>query len=69
MAQPPYLRYPIQLPLLYKPQGPAPGKGGMGWTRNLSIAGACVELAEHLQPGMPLQVVLQTAHEYIKVEA
>jgi hypothetical protein len=41
----------------------------MGWTRNLSIAGACVELGERLQPGMPLQVVLQTVHEYIKVEA
>lgn len=41
----------------------------MGWTRNLSLAGACVELGERLRPGMPLQVVLQTAHEYIELEA
>ena len=68
-APPPYLRYPIQTPLLYKPMGSAAGKGGMGWTRNLSQGGACVELAERLQPGTPLQVVFQTAHANIEVEA
>lgn len=73
MAQPPahqrILRYPIQLPLLYKPTGPARARARMGWTRNLSKAGACVELAERLTPGMPLQVLLQTAHGSIEVEA
>jgi len=68
-AQQRYLRYPIQLPLLYKPTGPTPVRAGMGWTHNLSKAGACVELAERLQPGMPLELLLQTAHGSIEVEA
>ena len=68
-AQQRYLRYPIQLPLLSKPTGPTPVRAGMGWTHNLSKAGACVELAERLQPGMPLEVLLQAAHGSIEVEA
>ncbi len=68
-AKPRYLRFPIHLPIVYKPKGLVPGRSGMGWTRNLSKVGACVELAERLQSGMPLQVVLQTAHGHIEVEA
>jgi len=68
-AQQRYLRYPILLPLQYKTTGPTPVRAGMGWTHNLSKAGACVELAERLQPGMSLQVLLQTAHGSIEVEA
>jgi hypothetical protein len=41
----------------------------MGWTRNLSQGGACLELAERLLPGTPLQVIFQTAHGHIQAEA
>jgi c-di-GMP-binding flagellar brake protein YcgR len=41
----------------------------MGWTHNLSRGGACVELAERLQPGMSFQVLLQAAQGYIRMEA
>jgi hypothetical protein len=61
-------RYLIQLPLLLKPRGPAPGRTVVGWTLNLSEAGTCVELAEELLPPMPLQVRLQTIRGPIEVE-
>jgi len=68
-AQQRFLRYPIQLPLSYKPTDPEPARAGMGWTRNLSKRGACVELTERLQPGMSLEVLFQTAQRSIEIEA
>ena len=62
-------RYPMRLPFLHKPQAPAPIRAGVGWTRDLSETGACVELAEALQPQMPLCIRLQTDRGPIEVEA
>ena len=62
-------RYLIQLPLLHRAGQPAPGKVGVGWTRNLSTGGACVELAEHLQEKTPLRARLQTDRGAIDVVA
>lgn len=62
-------RYPMRLPLLHKPQAPAPIRTGVGWTRDLSETGACVELAETLQRQMPLRIRLQTGRGSIEAEA
>lgn len=62
-------RYPMRLPLLHKPQAPAPIRAGVGWTRDLSETGACVELAEALQRQMPLCIRLQTGRGPIEAEA
>ena len=64
-----FRRYPIQLPLLHTPKGSAPARRGVGWTRNLSEGGACVELAERLQPRLPLWVRLRTEQGAIEAEA
>ncbi len=55
-----FVRYPIELPLLYRIQGMAPRRVGAGWTRNLSEGGAGVELGDRLSPGTPLIVRFQT---------
>jgi len=62
-------RYLIQLPLLHKTKAPAPDRTGVGWTRNLSEGGACVELAEHIRPRMPLRLLLRTDRGGIELEA
>ena len=62
-------RYPMRLPFLHKPQAPAPVRAGVGWTRDLSEGGACVELAEALLPQMPLRIRLQTDQGPIEAEA
>ena len=62
-------RYSIQLPLLHKTIPPAYARAGVGWTRNLSEGGACVELAERLQPRSPLHVLLRTDRGAIELEA
>lgn len=62
-------RYPMRLPFLHKPQAPAPIRAGVGWTRDLSESGACVELAEVLQPRMLLCIRLQTDRGPIEADA
>ncbi len=62
-------RYSIQLPLLHKTIAPACVRAGVGWTRNLSEGGVCVELAERLQPRVLLQVILRTDRGAIELEA
>jgi hypothetical protein len=64
-----FRRYPIQLPLLHTPKGPAPAQPGVGWTQNVSEGGACVELAEPLQSRLPLLVHLRTERGIIEAEA
>jgi hypothetical protein len=61
-------RYLIQLPLLHAPKTPTPTWTGVGWTHNLSEAGACVELDRRLSPPTPLQVRFQTDCGAIEVE-
>jgi len=62
-------RYPLQLPVLHRLKTSAPTGTGVGWTRNLSEGGACVELAERLRPKLPLWVRLQTDGAPIELEA
>jgi hypothetical protein len=62
-------RYPIQLPLAHTPSAFRAARGGIGWTRNLSEQGACVELAERLQSPMPFLLCFQTDRGVIDVEA
>ncbi|HSD51077.1 MAG TPA: PilZ domain-containing protein [Candidatus Methylomirabilis sp.] len=62
-------RYPIQLPVLYKPKGPAANKVGAGWTRDLSEGGAGIELGERLRLQLSLAMRLQTDRGPIEVEA
>jgi hypothetical protein len=64
-----FTRYPIVLPILHKPKGPAPVKAKVGWTRDLSGGGARVELAERLRPQMPLRVSLRTDQGAIELDA
>jgi CheY-like chemotaxis protein len=55
-----FLRYLVQLPLYYQ-RGRASRQGvGVGWTRNLSEGGACIELAEAFDVSAEIQLGLQT---------
>ena len=62
-------RYSIQIPLLHRLKIPVSFRSGVGWTRNLSEGGACVELAERLSPQMSLFLVLRTDRRSILAEA
>jgi hypothetical protein len=62
-------RYVIQLPLQRRASVPAPGQAEVGWTRDLSEAGACVELAEGLRLQMPLDLLLRTDRRGIELQA
>lgn len=64
-----FRRFPLQLPLLHKSKAPAPARSGVGWTRNLSEGGACVELGERLRLQNPFRLRLQTDGGPIEVEA
>lgn len=62
-------RYPIKLPVLYRVTDPAPVRAGVGWTRDLSEEGACLELAERLGPSSRLGVFLRTDKGGLELEA
>ncbi|MEK7204011.1 MAG: PilZ domain-containing protein [candidate division NC10 bacterium] len=62
-------RYLIVLPILHKPEDPAAGSVGVGWTRNVGEGGTCVDLAESLRLQTPLRVRLQTDQGTIELEA
>jgi len=53
-------RFPIKLPVLYKVLEPKAGKPGVGWTRDLSEGGACLELADRLEASTVLWVLLRS---------
>jgi len=53
-------RFPVKLPVLYKVQSPKAGKPGVGWTRDLSEGGACLELADRLEASTVLWVLLRS---------
>ncbi len=61
-------RYPIHVPFLHKSENPGSTSTGVGWTRDLSEGGACVELDRRLSAPTPLQVRLQTDRGAIDVE-
>jgi len=62
-------RYLIQLPLLHRVGQSGSGKVGVGWSRNIGMGGACVELAEKLEEKIPLLVRLQTDQGPIDAQA
>ncbi len=64
-------RYLIGLPIFctYILKGGQTSGVGLGWTRNLSEAGACLELLEALAPSTPLSLVLQTEGGNLAVQA
>jgi hypothetical protein len=59
----------MQLPLQQKLRASGAAGVGVGWTRDVSEAGACVELPEFLRPQLPLQVRLHTDRGPIETEA
>lgn len=62
-------RYPIQVPLLHAILSRRAERSSMGWTRNLSEGGACVELAEVVPADAALRLSFQTDSGAIEVEA
>ena len=68
-AQQQFPRYPFQLPLLHTVLSHPAGRTGMGWTRNLSEGGACVEVAEGVPTDATLRLRLQTERGAIEAEA
>jgi hypothetical protein len=58
----------MQLPCLFETAAP-PGKAGVGWTRDLSEGGACLELAECLPPRTPLQLTFKAPEAPVQAEA
>ena len=64
-------RYLVDLPVFCRdrPRGSQVPRHGSGWTRNLSVAGACLELREAFAPGTALSLVLQTEGESLTLEA
>lgn len=62
-------RYPIHVPFLHKSENPGSTSTGVGWTRDLSEGGACVELDRRLSAPTPLQVRLQTDRGAVEAEA
>jgi hypothetical protein len=63
------VRYDIRLPVLYKRVGAGAGKAGVGWARNLSVGGACVDFGERLEPKTVIGMLFQTDRGPIEVEA
>ena len=62
-------RYRISLPLLHRPRARTALNVGVGWSRDLSEGGACVELAERLRPQRPIRIQIQTDAGPIEAEA
>jgi hypothetical protein len=61
-------RYPVVVPVLYATKKGDPAWSGAGWTRNLSEGGACLELSEHIDPSIPLSLLLRTDQGRVSVE-
>ncbi len=54
------LRHPLVLSIVYHRADSGQKERGVGWTRNLSEGGACLELQDPLPEATPLRVGLQT---------
>jgi len=63
-----FARYRISLPIVHRSIPTGIG-AGVGWTRDLSEGGACVELGERLWPQTPIHLCLQTGRGHLEVEA
>jgi len=64
-----FIRYPIQLPVVYQGTNGTNHGTQIGWTRNLSEGGACLQLPERLQPRTSLWLYLKTDGESISAMA
>jgi hypothetical protein len=62
-------RYPIEVPFQLSTTAPGSSGGGVGWTRDLSEGGACVELNVRLPVPSPLHIHLLTDRGAIEIEA
>lgn len=62
-------RYPIQLPFFHRPASSTVNRTRIGWTRDLSETGACVELDRSVSAPTQLQVRFQTDRDAIDAEA
>jgi PilZ domain-containing protein len=62
-------RYPIQVPLLHAILSRRAERSSMGWTRNLSEGGACVELAEVVPAATAVRLCFQTDHGTLEAKA
>jgi len=64
-----HLRHTLQLPLLHRERTGDNTPVGVGWTRNISESGACLELAELLEAGTPLRLRLRTDRGFVEADA
>jgi hypothetical protein len=62
-----HTRYPIQVPVMHR-AGDAGAKPGVGWTRDVSEGGFCIELADVLQPQMSVRLRLKTDRGAIEAD-
>ncbi len=68
-AQRQFPRYLVQLPVLHQARAPASSRVGVGWTRDLSEGGACLELTDRFRTSKLLRIRLQTEAGPIEAEA
>jgi hypothetical protein len=64
-----FIRYPIQLLVIYQSANGANHGTLFGWTRNLREGGACLQLPERLEPRTSLWLQLRTNGEMIAAKA
>jgi len=62
-------RFAVQVPVRHPSAATAQAPFRVGWTRNLSQGGACIEMEERLPAPSPLQIRLQTDRGSVDVEA
>ena len=62
-------RLGVQVPFLHREKAPDASRVGVGWTRNISEAGACLELAELLEPRTPLRLRMRTDWGFVEADA
>jgi hypothetical protein len=62
-------RLGVQVPFLHRERALETSPAGVGWTRNISESGACLELAELLEPRTPLRIRLRTDRGFLEADA
>ncbi len=62
-------RLGVQVPFLHREMAPEVARAGVGWTRNISESGACLELAELLEPRTALRIRLRTDWGFVEADA
>jgi len=62
-------RLGVQVPFLHREKAREPSRAGVGWTRNISESGACLELAELLEPRTALRIRLRTDWGFVEADA